>query len=279
MELRIKKFFTIRNAAIAFVAFLFFILFQPVILKLIESWDADPNYSHGFFIPFISFYFVYTKLEVIKKTTPSSSNKGFWIVLLGLLLFILGWISSLDFVQGISMLIVLWGSILYLFGKEVGKLITFPVFYLIFMIPLPAIVWNRLSVPLSLIASSISSRLMEFLGMVVYREGNIITLPNITLQVVEACSGLRSLVTLMALSAGLAYISNFSVLKKIILFLCAIPIAIVGNVIRLTATGILAENFGEQMAQGFIHEFSGWVVFLIGFFLLLLVQGILSKNT
>ena len=279
MELRIKKFFTIRNAAIAFVAFLFFILFQPVILKLIESWDADPNYSHGFFIPFISFYFVYTKLEVIKKTTPSSSNKGFWIVLLGLLLFILGWISSLDFVQGISMLIVLWGSILYLFGKEVGKLITFPVFYLIFMIPLPAIVWNRLSVPLSLIASSISSRLMEFLGMVVYREGNIITLPNITLQVVEACSGLRSLVTLMALSAGFAYISNFSVLKKIILFLCAIPIAIVGNVIRLTATGILAENFGEQMAQGFIHEFSGWVVFLIGFFLLLLVQGILSKNT
>jgi len=277
MELRIRKFLTINNGAIAFLTFLFFILFQPVIFKLIESWDVDPNYSHGFFIPFISLYFFYTKWELIKKSTISPSNKGLLIVLCGLILFILGWISSLDFVQGISMLIVLWGSIIYLYGKEIGKLITFPICYLIFMIPLPAIVWNRLSVPLSLIASSISTRLMELLGMVVYREGNVITLPNITLQVVEACSGLRSLVTLMALSAALAYMSNLSVFKKIILFLCAIPIAIVGNVIRLTATGILAENFGAQMAQGFIHEFSGWVVFIVGFFFLFLIQRLLES--
>ena len=276
MELRIRKFLTINNAAIAFLTFLFFILFQPVILKFIETWDVDPNYSHGFFIPFISLYFVYTKWELIKKSTISPSNKGLLIVLCGLILFILGWISSLDFVQGISMLIVLWGSIIYLYGKEIGKLITFPICYLVFMIPLPAIVWNRLSVPLSLIASSISTRLMELLGMVVYREGNVITLPNITLQVVEACSGLRSLVTLLALSAALGNMSNLSVFKKIILFLCAIPIAIVGNVIRLTATGILAENFGAQMAQGFIHEFSGWVVFIVGFFFLFLIQRLLE---
>ena len=276
MDLKIKNYFTMKYITIVILLIIFFILYRPVILKLIESWDADPNYSHGFFIPLISLYFIYTKWELIKKTTTLPSNKGLWIVLFGLILFILGWISSLDLVQGISMLIVLWGSVIYLYGKKVGKLIMFPVFYLVFMIPLPAIVWNRLSVPLSLIASSIATRLMEFLGMVVYREGNIITLPNITLQVVEACSGLRSLVTLMALSAALAYISNLNVLKRIVLFFCSIPIAIIGNVIRLTVTGILADNFGPQMAHGFIHEFSGWVVFIVGFFFLVMIQRILS---
>lgn len=218
MKLTSSKILSPKTIGLTFFVCIFFLLFYPLIFKLIDSWEVDPNYSHGFFIPFISLYFIYTKRKVLKYLDITPSNTGLWVVVFGLLLFILSWLSSLDFAQGISMLVVLWGSILFLYGKQVARLLTFPICYLVFMIPLPAIVWNRLSVPLSLVASSISAKLMELMGLVVYREGNIITLPNITLQVVEACSGLRSLVTMMALGAALAYLSNFDLKRKIILF-------------------------------------------------------------
>lgn len=252
-------------------------LFYPVILQLINSWEADPNYSHGFFIPFISLYLIYSKKNELKEAISSPSNSGLFIVVMGLVLFVLSWLSSLYFLQGICMLIVLWGSALYMYGKQVTRILLFPIFYLFFMIPLPAIIWNRLSVPLALIASNISTHVMRTLGLIVLRQGNIITLPNITLQVVEACSGLRSLITLLALSAALSYLSSLSFVKKIILFFLAIPIAIVGNILRLTATGILSENFGPGLAEGFIHGFSGWLVFIAGFFLLLLTKRLLEK--
>ncbi len=280
MDFRSKdvlSYLTLKNLALVGLVFIFLFLYYPVILKLIESWEVDQNYSHGFFIPFISLYLIYTKKEQLKNISPTPSNMGLLVTIMGLGLFILSWIASLDLVQGISMLIVIFGSVLFLFGVEVSRIVLFPICYLIFMIPLPAIIWNKLSLPLSLFASSISTHIMKMLGLVVLREGNVITLPNITLQVVEACSGLRSLITLMALSAALAYISNLTRGRKIVLFFCAIPIAVVGNVIRLTITGILSENFGKQMAEGFIHEFSGWLVFIAGFLLLLLIQRLLER--
>jgi exosortase len=145
------------------------------------------------------------------------------------------------------------------------------------MVPLPAIIWNKVAFPLSLFASMSAAQAIDLIGLSVLREGNIITLPNITLQVVEACSGLRSLVTLLAMSALLASMAPFRAYSQWILFLAAVPVALLCNVIRLVGTAILAHNFGAGMAQGFIHDFSGWLVFVLGLGLLLLVYWVLGK--
>jgi exosortase len=145
------------------------------------------------------------------------------------------------------------------------------------MVPLPAIIWNKLAFPLALFASKISADLVGFMGLSILREGNILILPNITLQVVEACSGLRSLTTLLALSAFVAFFVDHPAWKKWLLFLSGVPIALASNVVRLAGTAVLARHFGSQAAHGFIHDFSGWVVFVLGLLMLLGVNAVLTK--
>lgn len=252
------------------------IAYYPVFVKLVHDWDVDPNYSHGFFIPLLSLYMVWTRREKLQGLQAAPSNWGLLVLVLGLLLLFVSWIGSEYFSQGFSLLLVLWGLLLFLGGCHYFKELFLPVIYLLFMIPLPAIIWNRLAFPLSLWASRISAQMMDVFGITVLREGNVLVLPNITLQVAEACSGLRSLTTLLALSAFLAFLSPLGLKGRWVLFLSAIPIALVCNIIRLTGTGVLARHFGAPVAQGFIHEFSGWLIFILGLFFLLGVGRVLE---
>ena len=253
------------------------ILYFPVLTKLVHDWEVDPNYSHGYFIPLIAAFMVWMRKQELAERQVQPTFWGLFLVLAGLGQFVVAWLGSEYFLQGTSLILVLTGTVLALWGWPRTGLVLVPVLYLVFMVPLPAIIWNKVAFPLSLFASMSAAQAIDLIGLSVFREGNIITLPNITLQVVEACSGLRSLVTLLAMSALLAFVAPFSVWKKWVLFLAAVPVALFCNIIRLVGTAVLAHNFGPGMAHGFMHDFSGWLVFVLGLGLLLLVSWVLGR--
>jgi exosortase len=250
-------------------------LYFSVIVELVHDWIIDENYSHGFLIPLVSAFFIWRKRERLRTIKRSSSGIGLVVVVLGFLLFILGSIGAEYFTQRLSLLVVIGGLVLYLGGRGMAGGLLFPMLYLVFMIPVPYVLYYSISFPLELLASSLTSGVVSLLGIPIIKEGNILHLQNTTLQVVDACSGLRSLLSLSALAAALAYVTQRTLVKGIILFLVAVPVAIGANILRLSMTAILASLGGEQMAQGFLHQFSGVAVFAFAVVSLSLIGAIL----
>jgi exosortase len=253
-------------------------LYFTVILTMVRDWDVDANYSHGYFIPFLSAFMIYTKRREIQSLDISRSNWGLPFILIGLIQLTLAKIGSEYFLQRTSMILVLFGISLFVMGKTLTKKISFPILYLIFMVPIPAIIWNKFAFPMQLFSSSLTEWVIQMMRIPVFREGNILHLGETSLEVVNACSGLRALISMLTLSAAFAYLSSYSRAKKWILFLSAAPIAILVNIIRLTFTAVLANQFGESTAQGFLHDFSGWAIFLVGLAMLFGVNLVLSKG-
>ncbi len=272
-----KKFFIDTLLPFILLSFCFIYLYHNVIADMVKDWMTDDNYSHGFMIPLISGFLIWENREKLAKAPISPSNFGAFLLLGGLAFFILTSVGAELFTMRFSMLIVLFSLVIFLLGWGLGKELYVPILYLFFMIPLPAIIWNKIAFPLKLFATTIATMVVQWIGIAIYREGNIIHLANTTLEVVDACSGLRSLTALLALSAAFALITDHSKTKKWILFLTAIPIAISLNVLRLTATAILAEYYGEQVAQGFLHEMSGIIVFLLALVLFYAIHLLMQK--
>ncbi len=257
----------------------FIVLYYPVIIKLMQDWNTDDNYSHGYFIPFIAAYMIWQR----KDELAAASGKGSWwglpILGLGLAQFVVAWAGSEYFLQGTSIVVVLWGAVLFLWGSRVAKMVLIPTAYLVFMVPLPAILWNKIAFPMKLFASKLAADAIHLMGYTVLREGNILILPSTTLEVADACSGLRSLTSLLALSAALAYLAPMGRWKKWTIFLSAAPIAVVCNIIRLIGTAVLAHHYGAGVAEGFLHTFSGWLVFILGLAMLGGVYTVLRPRT
>lgn len=256
---------------------LFIILYFPFVRTMVEDWNMNDNYSHGYFIPWVSAFMVYTMRREIREVIISPSNIGLPLIILGLIQLTLANIGSEYFLQRTSMIPVLFGLSLFLVGKPFTKKVSIPVLYLIFMIPIPAIIWNQVAFPMKLFSSALSEKIIQTVGIPILREGNILHLANTTLEVIDACSGLRSLTSMLALSTAFAYLSRHSLARKWVLFLSAIPIAILVNVVRLTITAGLANRFGEEIALGFLHELSGWVTFALGLAMLIGVHFLLSR--
>ncbi len=243
------------------LGFVFSIFYSEAILKLISDWSNDPNFSHGFLIPFVALYMVWYKKDELSELSEASEKNGIFIILLGMLIHIVGNVGAELFLMRFSIIITLAGMVIYFFGYAVFKKCLIPILYLILMIPIPSILWNKIAFPLQLFAAKMSAQTIGFLGIPVFREGNILHLSNTSLEVVDACSGIRSLTSLLALTGVFAFIAPLSPLKKWILFFSAVPIAVAVNVIRLTITGAMAAWISPETAHGFLHDASGFIIF------------------
>jgi exosortase len=252
-------------------------LYASVFTSLVADWWHDPDYSHGFLVPFLSFYFLWERRQRLACTVPQPNRWGLLVLILGLTQLILGQIGAELFMTRISMIVVIAGLTLYLFGWQYLRLLRFPIAFLLFMIPLPAILLNSFTFPLQLFAAKLSTASLQLIDLPVYREGNIIFLPHVTLEIVEACSGLRSLISLLALSVVSGYFTQRHTWKFCVLVLSAVPIALIANAFRIWGTGVLSHHYGAKVAEGFYHSFAGWAVFVVAGGLLFVLGFILSQ--
>lgn len=264
-----------------FLAFLFILLYFQVIVDLVNQWWVDPNYSHGFLVPLVSIFLIWKKRDKLRTLEKRRSYSGLFILLCGLGIYIIGTAGAEYFSARFSLVIVLFGLIFYLNGREWAKKLLFPIAFLSFMIPIPYVIYYSIAFPMQLFSTKLTQLLLHFIGMPSIRQGNIIHLPSYSLEVVEACSGLRSLVSLLALGAFFAYVTFKSNLKRIILFLSVFPIAVGANIFRIFVTALGAYVISPKLAEDFLHKLSGLIVFLIAVFSLfifsLIIKG-LSKN-
>jgi exosortase len=262
---------------LAILISLVILLYGAVLKGMILQWWNDPDYSHGFFVLLFSSFILLQQRERWLTTRNKPSNFGFVVMLGAVALLIVGSLGAELFTSRFSLLLLLAGMILFLSGWDLLRAVSFPLGFLALMIPIPVIVYNKITFPLQLLASRWASSLLEFIGVPVLRDGNILILSNYSLEVVEACSGIRSLMSLIALAVAYGYLSEPRRWVRYVLVVLMVPIAIVTNAIRISGAGVLAHRFGPAAAEGFLHEFSGWVIFLAALVLMFVSHRILRN--
>lgn len=245
------------------------LVYYPIIGRLCGDWIHDPNYSHGFFVPIFCGWVIWRERERLKTIPARPSNSGFFIMAGAIGILILGVYGAELFLSRTSLLFLLAGIIVYLRGWRFFRAVLFPWAVSFLMIPLPAIVFNQIAFPLQFQASRLASGLLALAGVPVLREGNIIQLPSLTLDVVEACSGIRSLVSLITLAVFYGYLFEPRKLPRVILVIAAVPIAVIANGVRIMGSGLLGQYWSPDKAEGFFHMFSGWLVFVASLGMLL----------
>ncbi|HET7263278.1 MAG TPA: exosortase A [bacterium] len=253
-------------------------LYGHVFADLATQWWTDENYSHGFLVPLISGYLLWERRRQLMRCRIETSAWGYPVLLLGLALLIVGQASAFGYPVRLSFLVTVAGLTMLLAGRDALRIAAFPLIFLLFMIPLPAPVLNKVAFPLQLLAARVAGTTLDLANIPVLREGNIIDLANSRLEVTEACSGIRSLVALLALAVVFAYFSQKTWRSQAALVASAIPIAVVANAARVTLTGVLAQIFGSEAAMGFYHLFSGWLIFVVAFGLMVMVGGALGSR-
>lgn len=247
-------------------------LYFHVILRLVEQWSKDPNFSHGFFVPVFSLFLLWQGRGRLSSLPSKPSVWGLPILLAAVVVLVLGVLGAELFLSRVSLLLVVAGLVIFFQGWAFFRAILFPWAFLLLMIPLPAIVFNQITFPLQLLASRIASAALPLAGVPVLREGNVINLPAMPLEVAEACSGIRSLLSLTTLSIMYGYFMEKRVWVRVVLALASIPIAVAANSFRIVGTGLLVQYWDPDKAQGFFHEFSGWLVFVVSLFMLYLLH-------
>jgi exosortase A len=263
--------------AVALLALGVVLVYWQVLRKLVFDWGHDDNYSHGFLIVPIALYLVWERRARLATITPRPTWFGLVVFAGGILILLAGLLGSELFLSRISMLGVLAGMILFLFGWSHFRALIFPLMFLLLMIPLPAIIFNQIAFPLQIFASRTGEFVIRSADIPVFREGNVLVLANTSLEVAEACSGIRSLISLLTLGIVFGYFTDRRGWVRTIIALSTIPVAIISNGARVAGTGIAAHRWGPSVAEGFLHEFSGWVVFMTAFALMLGLQQLIVR--
>jgi len=263
-------------ALLALALALMYWIFREGLDTMFGAWERE-EYSHGFILPLVAGYFVWQRSSRLAETPFTFSWLGFAIVLFGLFLYVVGELGTIYALIQYAFLITLGGLLLSLMGWRAFKLIAPAYFLLYFAVPLPNFLFNNLSAKLQLLSSELGVGFIRLFGVSVFLEGNVIDLGAYKLQVAEACSGLRYLFPLMALGYIAAYIFKGALWKKLVLFLATIPITVLMNSFRIGVIGVLVEYGGIEQAEGFLHDFEGWVVFMACAAILVLLMWLLAK--
>jgi exosortase len=254
------------------------VLYPTIIKDMAIQWYSDENYSHGFLVPIISAYFIYTRRDELMSAEVIPWDFGLAVIVAGLLQLLIAWLGVEYFTMRTSLIVVLGGMVLYFFGKRVFSLSLLPICYLFLMVPIPYIIYDAMAFPLKLFVTKVSVGFLQLVGVVVLREGNIIMFPSTTLEVADACSGIRSLMSLIALAVAYAFFMRIPNVKRWIIIIAAVPIAIATNSLRVIITGILAQWWGAKAAEGFFHEFAGLAVFALAMVMLVSLGSLLGRK-
>ena len=254
----------------------FGILYRDVLGKLVHDWYVDDNYSHGFLIVPLAAYFAWERRHRLAALPVAPSALGLIVLGGSLLVLMAGLLGAELFLTRISIIGVLLGTLIFVLGWGHARVLAFPLGFLLLMIPIPAIIFNQIAFPLQLVASRFGETVLSMLSIPVLREGNVIILANTTLEVAEACSGIRSLVSLLTLGIVYGYFIDTRLSVRLFLALATIPVAIITNGLRVAGTGVAAHYYGAGAAEGFFHTFSGWLVFIAAFSLLFAVARALK---
>jgi len=254
-------------------------LYFSIILHLAGQWWQDPNFSHGFFVPAFALFVLWQDRLRLAGFVPAPSIWGLGIIVFALCVLVIGVLGAELFLSRISLLLLIAGLIVYFRGWQFFRAILFPWAFLVLMIPIPAIVFNQITFPLQLLASRVAAGVLPWAGVPVLREGNVINLPAMALEVAEACSGIRSLLSLATLAIIYGYLMEPRISIRIILALASIPIAVTANSLRIVGTGLLVQYWDPQKAEGFFHAFSGWLIFVVSLAMLFALHRVLLLNT
>jgi exosortase len=251
-------------------------LYGPVLTHMVVQWWQDPDYSHGFVVPLFAGYVLYQRRHKLRQVPLEPKNLGFLVMLGAIVLLLAGSLGAELFVARFSLLCLLGGMLLFFAGWKMLRAMAFPLAFLGLMIPLPALIYNQVTFPLQLLASRLASNSLELLGIPVLREGNVLVLPNYSLEVVEACSGIRSLMSLVALAVAYGYFVEKRLWARITLIVLMLPIAVASNALRVVGAGVVTYFWGPQYAEGFFHLFQGWLIFVSAVACMLFVHWLLS---
>jgi len=266
------------NVKIGLLLLLWFAVFWPVYPEMVSEWNGHSDNSHGFIVPLMAGYFAWQRKERLVSAPVGSSGWGGLVLVLSLILYILSLAGGAAFPARVTLVLALFGLVWCCMGKAVIKILSFPIMFLLFMIPVPYSLLSLVSVPLQLIATKISASVIAACSIPVYREGNLLFFVGTQLEVAEACSGIRSIMSLTMLAVAFTTLTKTGWKGKSLLILSAIPIAMIANIVRISGTGVLANFFGDKVARGFLHEFSGLLVFAFGFLVLLGLSSFLNRR-
>jgi exosortase len=248
-----------------------------VLTTLVGAWASDENYSHGFLIVPVAGYFAWERRGQLARAAPRPTWFGLVVLLGGLAVLLAGLLGAELFLSRVSLIITLAGIVLFLLGWQHLRILAFPLAFLLLMIPIPAIIFNQVAFPLQLFASRVGESAITAANIPVLREGNVLVLANTTLEVAEACSGIRSLISLLTLGIVYGYFADRRAWVRTAIALSTVPVAILANGARVAGTGIAAQYYGAAAAEGFLHEFSGWVMFVLAFLMMLALQRIIVR--
>ena len=261
---------------IAVLAALSLWLYWSTVAHLIGQWWNDPNFSHGFFVPLFSAFILWQERDHLARLVPSPSWSGLAVLALALCVLILGQMGAELFLARVSLLLLTAGFVVLFLGWNIFRAVFFPWAFLLLMIPIPVIVFNKITFPLQLLASRVAAGVLPLLGVPILREGNVINLPAMALEVAEACSGIRSLMSLVTLAIIYSYLMEKRLWVRWVLAIASVPIAVAANSVRIIGTGLLVQYWDADKAEGYFHASWGWIIFVISLVMLYALHSLIG---
>lgn len=250
-------------------------IYWSTLVRLLGQWWRDPNFSHGFFVPLFSAFVIWQRREQLFVVNRKPSWSGLAILFIALLILIVGQMGAELFLARSSLLLLLAGVMVLFFGWRVFGAVFFPWAFLLLMIPIPALLFNQITFPLQLLASKVSAAILPLFGVPILREGNVINLSSMALEVAEACSGIRSLLSLLTLSIIYGYFMDKRLWVRWVLALASVPIAVAANSVRIIGTGLLVQYWDAEKAEGYFHASWGWIIFVVSLLMLYALHAVI----